>query len=352
MAANAERKKNWTKVGALLVSAALAYTYYRQKSKASSPDLDRLKATDLKNLRLNTANVEVPKDIDEYLSIALSAAYEAGETIKKFIDDKSSKSHSVLQKSSHTDLCTQIDKQCEELILSKIRSSFPTHKIIAEESCVDPTRHDITDEFTWFVDPIDGTTNFFHGLPYVAVCIGLRVNKVPILGVVHCPILNETFHAILGRGAYLIRHATEQKVKLQTNPVAMDNDDVIKQAMVLTEVAYDRSEKWVKCLNRRLCDLLYRKKVRSVRMLGSCAMNMCFVACGRADIFFEGRNNVHGPKPWDYTAAEIIVHEAGGVTCDPEGRQFDCTQGRVLCCNHLETAKYVIGLHLYTPQDQ
>merc|ERR1712129_179633 len=164
-----------------------------------------------------------------------------------------------------------------------------------------------------------------------------------------------TFHPILGKGAYLISHRKQEifnKVKLFTNPIKFDNSDQMKQAMVLTECGYDRSDKFVSAINRRLYTLLNVEKVRAVKMLGSCAINMCWVAMGRADIFFEGRNHEKGPKPWDYTAAEIIVHEAGGITCDPEGDIFDCTQGRVLCCNNADTAKYLVDMQLYTRNDR
>ena len=333
------------------IGVALGYTYYCKKYHPFKPK-QKNKSFDINSIQLNTSNVELPKEIDEYFSIALQGAYEAGEQIKKFINDKQSKSNSVLTKLNHTDIVTQIDKKCENIILSKIKSSFPTHKIIAEESCDNPNKHNITNDPTWFIDPIDGTTNFFHGIPFVAVCIGLRINKIPILGIVHCPILEETFTGILGRGSYLIQHKTNKKIKLETNSSKIDNDNGIKQALILTEAAYDRSEKWVKCINKRFYELLYGKKVRAIRMLGSCAINMCWIAMGRADIFFEGRNNISGPKPWDYTAAEIIVYEAGGITCDPEGKIFDCTQGRVLCCNNIHTAKYIIDMGLYKQSDR
>ena len=196
-----------------------------------------------------------------------------------------------------------------------------------------------------------GTTNFVHGIPYCCVVIGLRIDKIPILGIVHCPILNETFHAILHGGSFLINHTTNQTMKLQTNPMKFDNDNAIGQALILTQDMTDRSEKWVKLLNKRMYKLLYEKKVRAIRITGSCAIDMCFVAMGRGDIFYCGRNVHNGPKPWDFTAPEIIVSEAGGITCLPEGKIFDCTKGRVLCCNNIDTAKYVIDMELYQKND-
>eukprot|EP01084_Bolivina_argentea_P074922 135885_1 len=337
-----------TKLALFGLGVTLGYKYYCKKFKS----YEKPSSEPSNNIQLNTTNVVLPKEIDEYFSVAMKAAMEAGNTIRKYINDTTTKSNAMLSKSNHTDIVTQIDKNCENIILSKICSSFPLHKIIAEESCDDPSTHNITNDPTWFIDPIDGTTNFFHGIPIVAVCIGLRINKIPILGIVHCPILNETFHGILGRGSFMINHNTNKTIKLQTNTMIFNNKESIKSALILTECGFDRTNKWVKCMNKRLYDLLYGEKIRAMRMLGSCAINMCWVAMGRADIFFEGRNFECGPKPWDYTAAEIIVYEAGGITCDPEGRKFDCTKGRVLCCNNMDTAKYIIDMPLYTPKDR
>eukprot|EP00483_Globobulimina_turgida_P008468 UN08485 len=210
------------------VCTALGYTYFCKKYKPlkHSPN----KPTN--SIQLDTRNVVLPKEIDEYFSVAMEAALAAGETIKKFINDKQSKSKSMVTKSTHADIVTQIDKQCENIILSKICSAFPSHKIIAEESCKDPNNHNITNDATWFVDPIDGTTNFVHGMPIVAVSIGLRINKIPILGIVHCPVLGETFHAILSRGSFMINHKTNKTNKLQTNSIKFDIKESMKRALI------------------------------------------------------------------------------------------------------------------------
>ena len=296
MATSSKRGQRVTRLACLGLGAALGYTFYRKTYGSFSGPREAEKQRDA--LQLETSNVALPEDVDEYFSVALSAAYKAGETITTFINDKQSKSDAVSTKSNHTDLATQIDKECERIILGLLRSSFPSHRFIAEESCLDPNSHSITDEPTWFIDPIDGTTNFFHGLPFVAVCIGLRVNKVPVLGIVHCPILQETFHGILGRGAFVIQHRISNTIKLRTNPMPFQHAESMKQALVLTECGYERSQKGVASTTRRLQDLLYGQKVRAIRCLGSCAINMCWVAMGRADFFYEGRNNESGPKPW------------------------------------------------------
>ncbi len=334
------------------IGALLGYTYYHKRTTQRQPS-SKSKSNSSSALTINTNNIELPTDIDEYFSIALSAAHEAGELINKFINDKQSKSDSLSTKSNVRDLVTQFDKNCEQIIVTKIKSAFPTHRFIAEESYSDSgsTRYNITNDLTWFIDPIDGTTNFVHAIPLCCVSIGLRFRKIPILGIVHCPLLNETFHAMLGRGSFVTNHKTKKTTKLQTNGTKFDNDEAMKQAIILMEASSNRSEKTANGMMRRMHSMLYGKEVRAIRMLGTCAIDMCWIAMGRADIYFGGRNNKIGPKPWDFTAGEVIVSEAGGITCLPEGKVFDCTQGRVLCCNNIETAQYVVAMALYKPGD-
>ena len=138
-----------TKIALLAASAAVGMSIYFKKPKP-------LQSTMAKEarLQLDTSNVSVPKDIDHYFSVAMSAALAAGETISSFIDDQQSKSNEVQTKYNHTDLATVIDKKCEEIIVSKLKAAFPSHKIIAEESCTDPTTFSISNEPTWFIDPI------------------------------------------------------------------------------------------------------------------------------------------------------------------------------------------------------
>lgn len=144
--------KHWVSLLALGIGATLGYTYYRKKTEVPS----KIAPKPLK-LCVDTSNVKLPKDIDRYFEVALSASYEAGKLISKFINDKQCKSSSMLTKSNERDLVTEIDKKCEDIIINKIKSNFPSHKIIGEESHEDSSIFNITDDPTWFIDPIDGT---------------------------------------------------------------------------------------------------------------------------------------------------------------------------------------------------
>lgn len=142
-----------TKLALFAAGAAIGISIYNKKFKPSKA-AKKNTGVSAEDLKLDTSNVTLPKDIEMYFSVAMSAALAAGETISKFINDQQSKSNAVQTKYNHTDLATVIDKKCEEIIVSKLTAAFPKHKIIAEESCEDPTKFNITNEPTWFIDPI------------------------------------------------------------------------------------------------------------------------------------------------------------------------------------------------------
>ncbi|ETO30025.1 hypothetical protein RFI_07095 [Reticulomyxa filosa] len=302
-----------------------------------NPRIDYHKKKEMSKLTKvsNGPGVSLPKDIDEWLALAKESAISAGKLIKQYIDDRNFKKASVNYKSNTADLVTAVDVKCEALITEKIKSRFPTHQIIGEESQEDPTKYNITDEPTWFIDPIDGTTNFMHGLPHVCVSIGLKIRKVSVLGVVHLPVLNDTYTAILGKGSYL-----NDKVRLRVSDVT-----TLTSALLLTEYGYDRTTKGVQGQLDKVQKLLL-SKVQGIRSLGSCAINMCQVAAGRADLYYEGRNEQYGPKPWDVVASEVIAQEAGALVLLPEGDTFDCTKGRVLCVNGTKLRDEFLNLQL------
>lgn len=108
----------------------------------------------------------------------------------------------VLTKTSNTDLVTETDQAVEKLLIEGLSKAFPSHKFIGEESAAAGQKYTLTDAPTWIIDPIDGTTNFVHRIPLVAICLGLTINKEPVIGIVYNPITNEIFSAIKGRGAF------------------------------------------------------------------------------------------------------------------------------------------------------
>jgi len=264
---------------------------------------------------------------ETYLQLALSLAKEAGEVIRASWN----RPKKIDTKSSIIDCVTQTDRDCEKIIIDGIKKHFPDHRFIAEESHKESGVYDVTDEPTWLVDPVDGTNNFVHSLPFVCVCIGLMIKKEVCVAVVYNPIINETFHAIRGQGAFL--NGTE---RIKTSPV-----EQLERSVIATEFGYDRSPEGIDAMLGRLHNLL-TARTQSVRMFGSCAINMCYVACGRLEAYYEGRDEHQGPKPWDYGAASLIVTEAGGVVADPTGKPLNLYCGRVLAAANDAVAQQLL----------
>ncbi|CAI5483792.1 unnamed protein product [Closterium sp. Yama58-4] len=172
------------------------------------------------------------------------------------------------------DLVTETDKQCEALIMQHISATYPSHKFIGEEeSSVHGTAR-LSDDPTWMVDPLDGTTNFVHRYPFVCVSIGLAISKAVVVGVVFNPILNEMFTAMRGHGAML-----------NDEPIHASSQTHMGSALLATEIGTKRDVGTVAGLTGRITNLLFQ--LRSLRLSGSCALNLVGVACGRLDLFYE-----------------------------------------------------------------
>ncbi|KZV16106.1 inositol-phosphate phosphatase-like [Dorcoceras hygrometricum] len=252
--------------------------------------------------------------MEDFLAAAVEAAKIAGEVaIIRFGFHKTKN----VEHKGVVDLVTETDKKCEEVIFDYLRSKYPDHKFIGEETTAACGVTELTDEPTWIVDPLDGTTNFVHGqFPFVCVSIGFTIGRIPTVGVIYNPIMDELFTAIRGKGSFLNGNPT--KVSTQTELV---------KSLLATEAGTKRDKSTLDAITNRINNLLF--KVRSLRMSGSCALNLCGVACGRLDLFYE----VGFGGPWDVAAGALIVSEAGGLVFDPSGKEFDITSQRVAASN-------------------
>ncbi|XP_042392781.1 inositol monophosphatase 3-like [Zingiber officinale] len=255
--------------------------------------------------------------LDGFLAVAVDAAKSAGEIIRQgFYQTKH------VEHKGQVDLVTETDKACEELIFNYLKKHYPCHKFIGEETSAAFGISELTDEPTWIVDPLDGTTNFVHGFPFVCVSIGLSIGKVPTVGVVYNPIINELFTGVLGQGAFL-----------NGTPIKASSQNELVKALLVTEVGTKRDKETVDNTTSKINKLLY--KVRSLRMCGSLALNFCGIACGRLDLCYE----IGFGGPWDVAAGAIIVREAGGHVFDPSGGDFDLMSQRAAASNsHLKDA--------------
>ncbi|RNF86295.1 inositol monophosphatase family protein [Montanilutibacter psychrotolerans] len=198
------------------------------------------------------------------------------------------------------DFASEVDGLAEKEIIKEFRRSTPDYAILGEESGPLPSAHGST-RFTWVIDPLDGTSNYLRGIPHFCVSIALVENGEPIHGVIFDPLRNELFTASRGSGMQV----NEKRVRIA------DRRD-LNGAMLITGFPpreRARASAHLKCIDNLLLD------AEDIRRTGSAALDLAYVACGRADAYFEA-----GVKPWDIAAGALMVREAGGKVCDFRGR--------------------------------
>ena len=222
------------------------------------------------------------------LTLALRLAKEAGDLISS-----QRKSLSLSYKNG-SELVTQADVAADELITAAIRRNYPDHQILSEELNPDELAKAGQQEHLWIVDPIDGTVNFAHGHPQVAVSIAYYHNGEARVGVVHNPFIDETFHAQSGKGA-----------RLNDLPIHCSEKTDLARSIIATGFPYEIDN--LPLLMKRLEQVLAH--CADIRRLGSAALDICWVACGRLDGYYES------VKPWDFAAAQLIAREAGASFC-------------------------------------
>lgn len=210
------------------------------------------------------------------------------------------------------DLVTEFDKKSEELILSFIQQEFPDHSILAEES----GRHETISEYRWLIDPLDGTTNFAHGIPIFSVSIGLLRNNVPLVGVVYDPFRDEMFSAELGHGA-----------TLNNQPIHVSLQADLGQAVISTGFPYDVR---TNPRNNLAQFAQFQLRTQAVRHLGSAALDCTWTAMGRLDGYWE-----FGVQPWDIGAGALVVLEAGGRITFVDGNENFLSTASILVSNGL-----------------
>ncbi|EDV29776.1 Inositol monophosphatase 1 [Trichoplax sp. H2] len=261
--------------------------------------------------------------LGEYLETCEQVARTAGQVIKKaYSNDKT-----IMTKSCSADLVTQTDQEVEKLIISTLRTKYPTHCFIGEESSADGQSCQLTDKPTWIIDPLDGTTNFVHRIPFVAVSIALKINKKTEIAAVYSCILDEMFTARLGHGAFC--NGKNISVSNQTN---------LNKALVISEYGSSRDQEIIDSIVANMRGVISKPiPAHGIRCLGSAALNMCQVARGGGDAYFET-----GIHCWDMAAGDLIVREAGGVVIDTRGGELDIMARRVLCASTESLANEII----------
>ena len=236
----------------------------------------------------------------------IKIAKEAGEIVR----DGFGKKLKIEYKSNETNLVTEIDKASEKHITDFIKKNYPGHDILAEESGENKSGS----EYLWVVDPLDGTTNFAHGLPIFSVSIGLQRNGKTVMGVVYDVMQDITYFAEEGNGSF----ANSERLRVSSN-------DKVNHSVLVTGFPYNIYDNPENALEKFSA---LTRRARAIRRLGSAALDMCYVAKGVFDGFWE--LYLH---PWDICAGMLIVEEAGGIVTDFNGSEIDIYAKRILASN-------------------
>ncbi len=246
-------------------------------------------------------------DLESIKNTAIRAAYNAGELLKKHFGHLEK-----VEKKGAIDLLTIADLESEKAIITAIRERFPHHSLLAEESGATVGDQD----HCWIIDPLDGTTNFAHGLSQfsisIAYCFKGRVKAAVVLN----PITGELFTAVKNQGA-----------KLNGRPIKVSGCRQLGDGLLVTGFPYDLQAILDELMSRFASCL---RAAQGIRRLGSAALDLCFVACGRFDGFWE-----QNLKPWDTAAGYLVVEEAGGKVSDFNGRRYDPQKNQIVATNGL-----------------
>jgi len=231
------------------------------------------------------------------LNFAIETAREAGQILLEKFGRKIN-----VSKKGDINLVTEADLASEKLIIERIKSYYPKHAILAEESG-DAVLLEGDNKWKWIIDPLDGTTNYAHGYPCFCVTIALEHDGEIVIGVTFDPTRNELFAAERGRGA-----------TLNNKPIRVSDTEKLSESLIVTGFPYNFKEK--ENFARHLTDFLLHS--RGVRRDGSAAIDMAYVACGRFDGFWE-----EGLNPWDVAAGLLLIEEAGGQVTYYNGEKYN-----------------------------
>ena len=246
-------------------------------------------------------------DLEFPIKEAVKAAHEAGRMLKENLDA----SREIVYK-GEVDLVTNFDNQSQQMIYDRLVKRFPDHDFVSEEG-LDKEKGSA---YRWIIDPLDGTTNYAHSFPVFSVSIALEFNGHIVCGVVYDPMRDETFSGKKGKGAFLNGH----RIKVSAQ-------DDLDKSLLASGFPYDlreSEENNIAHFNHFLT------RAQAIRRCGSAAMDLCYVACGRFDGFWELKL-----KPWDVAAASLIVQEAGGHLTDFNNGEFSIHSHETLGTNGL-----------------
>jgi myo-inositol-1(or 4)-monophosphatase len=252
--------------------------------------------------------------IGDYLALAIEVAREAGD----FAHSLKKSDLEISTKTNPMDLVTQVDKRNEHVIRDTVHAKFPDHFFLGEESS-EGVAAKLTGSgptVRWIVDPVDGTVNFAHGLPIWCVSVGVEVDGVIECGAIYNPNLRELFTAQRGKGAFL-----------NGEPIHVSKQKNLQSGLYVTGFPYNVDENPENVIEQFAGFL---RKGLLVRRLGSAALDLAYVACGRFDGFWE-----IGLSPWDSAAGQLLVREAGGRVTHYDGTDYNVYRKSIVATNNL-----------------
>jgi len=243
----------------------------------------------------------------EYIEVARKAAHHAGIILRENLG----RVKEVEYKSKNS-LVTEVDRASEDLIIRTIKSEFPNHSIFAEESGKDS----VNSGYQWIIDPLDGTTNYTHTYPFFSISIALEIEGKISMGLVYDPVREETFSAETGKGAKLNNDAIDVSVSRKVEESNLCTGFIHTQDWMVEENIIHFGN--------------FIRRARALRRDGSAALDLCYVACGRYDGFWE-----LGLNPWDTAAGSLIIEEARGRVTDFGGNRYITNSEEIVATNRL-----------------
>ena len=241
------------------------------------------------------------------INTAVKAARRAAAVINRASFDLD---RVIVTEKNHKDFVTDVDQAAEQAIIEVLSKAYPDHAFLAEESGASKNAHDET-EFTWIIDPLDGTTNFMHGFPQYSISIALAQRGVVQQAVIYDPVRNDLFTATKGAGAYL----NDKRIRV---------GKLVRIANALLATGYQTGSPAALKEYLEMYGVMAERS-QGVRRAGSAALDLAYVAAGRLDGFYE-----KGLKPWDIAAGSLLVTEAGGIVGEFSGESDYLFKGDII----------------------
>ncbi|XP_076181796.1 inositol monophosphatase 1-like isoform X2 [Ptiloglossa arizonensis] len=263
------------------------------------------------------------EELNYCYDFVMKLTVEAGKIIRDAIQGWKN----IETKAGDWDLVTQYDKELEGILINGIAKKFPEHKFIGEET-VSSTNHlpDLTDDPTWIIDPIDGTTNFVHSFPFTCISIALAVKKELEIGIVYNPVLEQLFMARRGHGAFL-----------NGKPIKSSKTERLEESLLCLEASYATIENIRDIILGRM--EAFVSVAHGIRTMGSAALTLCYVAMGATEAY-----HTDNLMPWDVAAGVLIIREADGVVIDTNGGQFNIMLPKVIAAGNHKLANDLVTL--------